>query len=126
MTRFTYPLHGNTAVVEVHGAVADAYRQDPTYTEVLSEEEVEELKARELDAELSKRRLSRKGRADEKRARLLEQQEAETARLVEEEARRSAGGVPAQEAPALLPPAVQPIDATADRDAAHAALTEEN
>jgi hypothetical protein len=133
MPTFTYPLQGHTAVVVVHGVVADAYRADPTYTEVLEPDSIEALKLAEVNAELEKRKLSRAGKLAEKKARLEAAAEEERARLADEEAARSEGGVPAVEGVvALNPPQAVPNGPTssdadpADRDAVHAAQTEEN
>jgi hypothetical protein len=74
MAEFHRQMMGKTAVTVAYGVVADALRQDPEYTEVLTPEQVEALRVPELDQELEQRGLPTKGKAEEKRNRLLEEQ----------------------------------------------------
>jgi hypothetical protein len=72
MAQFTYDILGRTATIEVHGVVADTYRQTPGYTEVLAAEDVEALKGDELNAQLEARGLPTGGKVADRRERLLE------------------------------------------------------
>lgn len=72
MAQFTYDVLGRTATIEVHGVVADTYRQMPGYTEVLTEDQVEAFKGDELNAQLDARGLPKGGKIADRRERLLE------------------------------------------------------
>jgi hypothetical protein len=77
MAQFTQDLlPGRTAVIVADGALAEVYRADPAYTEVLNEEAVDELKGPEIDARLRELGLPTTGKVDERRARLAEHQPA--------------------------------------------------
>jgi len=110
MATFTYPLMGHTAVIQAFGVVADAYRQDPTYTESISEEDADELKGEDLDEALERANLPKAGKAAEKRRRLVEE-----TKLPE--------GEPLTGVVAPSVAAIEVSDANVDRDAAH---SEEN
>lgn len=109
MATFTYSLMGHTAVIEAFDSVADAYRQDSTYSEVITEDQAESLKGPDLDAALEHAGLPTTGKVADKRRRLAE------------ETKPPEG----EQLPGVVAPSVAAIvssdnGATVDRDAAHA------
>jgi len=105
MATFTYQLQGHEARIEAFDVVADGLRHDPTYTEVISEDEAEKLKGDELTEALERAHLPKSGTAAEKRRRLAEA----TAPTSSDEG---------PDAPAFDPAKITPT-ANVDRDAAH-------
>jgi hypothetical protein len=73
MAQFTYDIvPGVTGVITAEGALADVYRRDATYTEVVDAAEVEDLKGKALDKALHDAGLPTSGSAADKRARLAD------------------------------------------------------
>lgn len=77
MARFTQELlPGRTGVVVAEGALAEVYRRNPEYTEVLDAEDLDALTGPEIDARLRELQLPTTGKVDERRARLAAAQQA--------------------------------------------------
>ena len=67
--------HPNGDVLTVPDQLVGYYEREHGCTRILSEQEIEQLKGAELDQALTDHGLPKSGKADEKRARLADEQE---------------------------------------------------
>jgi len=118
MAQFTYQIMpGRHGVITAEGALADVYRRDPQYVEVLAPEQVEAMKGAELDVALAQRGLPTGGRVAQRKARLRGDAEEPPTELTAEAP--DPGVLPVEDGVPPVPESPQPAAAapSTDRDA---------